>query len=118
VTKTCLFLINKMPESELILTETLDALLTFSAFDLKVSVLLLDDGVYLLRASAGHATDEHGLSRFMATLDFYGIEPVWAERESLESRGFAPPDATRRPRLLDRRELPAWLRQYAMVLGL
>jgi len=117
VTSSCLFLINKLPESELILTETLDALLTFSAFDLEVSVLLLDDGVNLINATPCHTACESMFSRFMETLDFYGIEPVWVESESLASREILLNPVSHRLRLLTRQELPAWLRQYSVVLG-
>jgi len=117
VTKACLFLINKLPESELILTETLDALLTFSAFDLKVSVLLLDDGVNLIDATPCHTAGESMLSRFLETLDFYGIESVWVESESLTSREISLRPVSHRLRLLARQELPAWLRLYPLVLS-
>lgn len=118
MTSSCLFLINKLPESELILTETLDALLTFSAFDLEVSVLLLDDGVNLINAIPCHIACESMFSRFMETLDFYGIEPVWVESESLVSRDISLSPVSHRLRLLARQELPVWLRQYTVVLGL
>lgn len=117
MTKACLFLINKLPESELILTETLDALLTFSAFDLKVSVLLLDDGVNLIDATPRHTECESLFSRFLETLDFYGIEPVWVESESLSSREISLSPVSHRLRLLTRQELPVWLRQYPLVLS-
>ena len=117
MTKACLFLINKLPESELILTETLDALLTFSAFDLEVSVLLLDDGVNLIDATPCHTAGESIFSRFLETLDFYGIEPVWVESESLSSREISLSPVSHRLRLLTRQELPVWLRQYPLVLS-
>ena len=114
---SCLFLINKMPESALILTESLDALLTFSAFDLKVSVLLLDDGVNLIATIPRETGCELMFSRFMEALDFYGLEPVWVESESMTARGFSLPRANHRLVPLARRELPAWLRQYSLILG-
>ncbi len=71
----------------------LDMALASAVFEQDVSYVFMGDGVYqLLKGQDGSAIDSKTLGNALETLSLYGIENVFAERQSLEARGIAETD--------------------------
>lgn len=107
-----MFVIRVDPADERIASEVLSELLTFAAFDVPVSVLVLDRAARLLSKEISPA-----LSGMMASLDLYGIKDIFVERESLEKVGDplnSLPDGTT---LLDQSEVALFFRRYNSIYG-
>ena len=88
--KSFLFVMRHPPHGDLNTRESLDMLMTVAAFDHPVRVLLLDDGVFLLKS--GQTSQADGLKShepILQALELYDIEGLWVEEESLAERGLA-----------------------------
>lgn len=88
-----LFLVHCPPLPVLRMQETLDRILTVAAYDLYVSVIFLDDGVYHV-VKAGTAREHAGPSWLasLRTLELCEISQVLVDRTSLSDRGFGEHD--------------------------
>ena len=76
-----LFLLRHGPGSGR-LGEWLDAVLTFAAFDADIGILMLDAGVLHARENPSPGSPmAHG--NLLDNLRFFGVDALWAERESL-----------------------------------
>ena len=89
-----LFLLRHGPGSGR-LGEWLDAVLTFAAFDADIGILMLDAGV--LHARKNPSPDSPmPQGNLLENLRFFGIDTLWAERESLSEQKLLadglPPD--------------------------
>lgn len=86
--KVFLFILRHSPYQGVTIRESLDMALTVAAFDQPVRVLLLDDGVFLLKS--GQQPQGLGLKPvppLLEVLEFYDVEGLWVEQESLLERG-------------------------------
>ncbi|CAI8777848.1 tRNA 2-thiouridine synthesizing protein C [Methylocaldum szegediense] len=73
--------------------ESLDMVMTAAAFDQAVRLLILDDGVFLLkRGQRPEASKLAPVAPLFEALALYDVEDVWVERESLEARGLTEED--------------------------
>ncbi|MBS4052489.1 sulfurtransferase complex subunit TusC [Methylomonas rivi] len=91
--KKYLFVMRRLPHLTSHVQEALDQMLTTAAFDQSVSVLLLDDGVFQLKA--GQNPQNMALKNTAAiftALALYEIKDVFAEAESLADRGLGTDD--------------------------
>lgn len=91
--KRFMFVNRRAPHGTLYALESLEAVLTASAFDQDVSLVFLDDGVYQLKA--GQDTAGIGMKNFSKTygaLDDHGVEKIFVEKESLLARGLVADD--------------------------
>ena len=79
-----LFLVAHAPQRGALAFELLDALLVGAAFDQRVSVLFIGDGVYQL-FDAGHA-DRH-VARGYRALPAYDVNDVYVDKGALRERG-------------------------------
>ena len=75
--------------------EWLDAVLTFAAFDADITILLLDAGIQHLHSPS--SPQNSGVSGdLLENLRFFGIDALWAERESMIEQNLPadelPPD--------------------------
>ncbi len=89
-----LFLLRHGPQSRQ-LGEWLDAVLTFAAFDADIGILMLDAGVLHARQNPSpDSTMPQG--NLLENLRFFGVDALWAERESLTEQNLPanslPPD--------------------------
>ncbi|MCW8884881.1 MAG: sulfurtransferase complex subunit TusC [Motiliproteus sp.] len=68
--------------------EALDAVLTAAAFELPLSLLFMDDGVFqLLPQQDTQGIGAKDLSATLPVLPMYDVERFYVEQSSLESRG-------------------------------
>ncbi len=90
--------------------ETLDVILMASTFNQEVSLLFLDDGVFLLKTKQNPSSI--GAKNFSAAykaLSLYGIEKVYVAADSLQQRALTPKDLMIPVTLLSTNEIIAIL---------
>ena len=89
-----LFLLRHGPGSGR-LGEWLDAVLTFAAFDADIGILMLDAGVLHARQIPS-PDNPMAQGNLLENLRFFGIDALWAERESMTEQKLPadglPPD--------------------------
>jgi tRNA 2-thiouridine synthesizing protein C len=91
--KNFLYLNRRAPYGTIYAWESLEVVLIGAAFDQKVDLLFVDDGVYQL--TKGQDTAGIGMKNFSATyrtLGDYGVRHMYVDRESLEARGLTQND--------------------------
>lgn len=84
---------RRAPHGTIYALESLEVVLAAAAFEQRVTVLFLDDGVFQL--VKGQKTDALGVKDFSPTykaLEMYEVERVVVERESLNRRGLSEDD--------------------------
>ena len=66
---------------------SLDAALATAVFEQQVNYLFMDDGVYQLLANQnGEPIQAKTLGNALETLELYGIEKVYVDKESMQAR--------------------------------
>ena len=91
--KRFLYLMRRPPHGSIFPQEGLEMVLIGAAFEQAVSILFLDDGVFVLRR--GQAPGAVGLKDFakgFRALPEYGVEHLYVEDRSLAERGLTPAD--------------------------
>lgn len=91
--KNYLFVLRRAPHSGSHVQEMLDIILTTAAFDQKVSLLLLDEGIFQLKK--GQQAEKHGskdTAAIFTALEIYDVHDIYAEMESLQTLGLKPSD--------------------------
>ena len=88
-----LLMLRRPPYEGVYLPEALDAALVAAAFDLKVSVLLVDDAVFaLLRDQKADLIGRRTVGKLLLALPDYEINSVYACADSLSIRGLLAAD--------------------------
>lgn len=93
VVKKLMYVNRKAPYGTIYALEALEVVLIGAAFDQRVSLAFLDDGVYQL--TRGQDTAAIGMKNFSPTyaaLGDYDVREIYVERESLAARGLALAD--------------------------
>lgn len=113
-----LFLLRRPPLTGADLRETLDMAMTFAAFDVAVSLLLLDDAVYCLKPGQNPPNPSlKSAAPLFAALALYDVREVWVEQESLQERGLGGMEWPIPVRLLRRCDVAALLAQADGVVS-
>ena len=93
VRKRLLYLMRRPPHGSIFAQEGLETVLIGAAFEQAVSLLFLDDGVFVLKR--GQAPEAAGLKDFargFRALPDYEVEHVYVEDRSLAERGLTARD--------------------------
>lgn len=88
-----MFINRRAPYGSVYAQEALEIALVGAAFDQRISLALMDDGVFLLRA--GQDPSGIQMKRFTAAyraLGDFDVQRIYVERESLEARGMTGDD--------------------------
>lgn len=88
-----LFLMRKAPHGSIFSQEGLEAVLIASSYQYKVTLLFLDDGVFILKKNQN--TQKLGTKGFLKTyfaLTQIGVNRFFIDRESLKERGLHETD--------------------------
>ena len=91
--KNFLYLNRRAPYGTIYAWESLEVVLIGAAFDQKVSLAFVDDGVFQI--VKGQETGEIGMKNFSPTysaLGDYDVTQLYVEQESLEARGLSIDD--------------------------
>lgn len=85
--KKILFVMRHAPYGKSFAREGLDALLACAAFEQKVSVLFLHDGVFqLLKNQQSNLLEQKSLEKSLSALPLYDVNDVYACQQSLIDR--------------------------------
>jgi tRNA 2-thiouridine synthesizing protein C len=108
-----LFVIAHAPRRGALALETLDELLVGAAFEQKVSVLFVGDGVYQLLDDQDAANNA---SRGYRALPTYDVDDVYVEKQAIEKRGLSPDALVLRARVLGRRAIRSLIAAQDVVV--
>jgi tRNA 2-thiouridine synthesizing protein C len=114
--KSYLFVLRKPSHSGAHVQEMLDIILTTAAFDQKVSILLLDDGVFQLKK--GQHPENVGMKDTAAifnALEIYDVNDVYTEVESLQERGLKPKDLSFTVQEFYRKDIAGLMKRFDVV---
>ncbi len=116
--KVFLFVLRSPPYDGCNIRETLDMIMTFAAFDQPVRILLMDDGIYLLKS--GQKPEAIGLKPvlpLLEALEVYDVEGLWVEAESLRERGIVQADLALPARIIQRAEIGRFIAAADVVVS-
>jgi len=116
--KSFLFINRRAPYGSSHAREALDATLMAAAFNQRVSLLFMDDGVYQLLAnqnSTGIA--QKNLSQSLPMLEMYEVKDIYVERESLKARNLSVSDLVLPVQAIDSFETGKLIESQSVVLG-
>ncbi|UCH18264.1 MAG: sulfurtransferase complex subunit TusC [Burkholderiales bacterium] len=91
--KKFMFVNRRPPYGSIYALESLEVVLITATFDQDVSLVFIDDGVYVL--VKGQNTKAIGIKNHSPTyraLDGYDVEKLYVERESMQARGLTEAD--------------------------
>ncbi|WP_263142039.1 sulfurtransferase complex subunit TusC [Pseudomonas sp. RIT-PI-AD] len=99
--------------------EALDIALAGGAFELPLAVLFLDDGVFQLQGGQhAAAVQQKDLTANLQALPLFGVDALFACRQSLDIRGIGEHELNLPVQSLDRPQLTALLADYDEVITL
>lgn len=108
-----LFLVRHPPLAGARARETLDLIFTVAAFDQPATLMFLDDGVFqLVGPRAGPAFHGGAWISMLKAVDYYDIQALLAEEESLRLRGLTRSDLAIDAELIGRARISALLREH------
>lgn len=116
--KNYLFVLRKPAHSGAYVQEMLDIILITAAFDQKVSILLLDDGVFQLKN--GQHPEKIGMKDTAAifnALEIYDVNDIYTEVESLQERGLTSNDLCLPVQVLYRKDITGLMKQFDVVFA-
>ncbi len=91
--KNFMYLNRRAPYGTIYAWESLEVVLIGAAFDQKVSLIFVDDGVYqLVKGSDPSETEMKNFTPTYRTLGDYGVRHMFVDRASLEARGLTQDD--------------------------
>ncbi|MEH6649816.1 MAG: sulfurtransferase complex subunit TusC [Motiliproteus sp.] len=115
---TLLLVIRHSPYANQVAREAFDAALTAAAFEVPLSVLLLDDGCYSLLASQQpEQLQAKNLGKTLPALAMYDIERVYTASSALTQRGIDPTQLQIDAELLDDADVSALFHQHQHILS-
>ena len=92
-TRSIAFVTRRAPHGSIFAQEALEVVLLGAAFDQRVRLIFMDDGVFQIKR--GQDTAALGVKNFaraFAALPMYDLDRIIVERESLRIRGLDPGD--------------------------
>jgi len=118
MTKRFLFVLRKPSYHGVYVQEILDVILTTAAFEQEVSVLLLDDAVFHLKANQNAQNsgckNTSTLFEILPTMD---VNDIFVEMESLLERGLSVEMLTQPVQLQSRATLADFMAQFDVVFA-
>ena len=82
-----MLIIRKAPHGTIYVHEAIEVMFIMATFDMKLSIVFLDDGVFALKP--GQDTSELGIKGFSASLGalaFWDVTDVYVDEQSLKDR--------------------------------
>jgi len=116
--KSYLFVLRKPAHSGAHVQEMLDIILTTAAFDQKVSILLLGDGVFQLKN--GQHPENVGMKDTAAifnALEIYDVNDIYTEVESLQERGLKPGDLCLPVQEFYRKDIAGLMKRFYVIFA-
>lgn len=116
--RSLVFLNRSAPHGSIRAQEALEVVLLGAAFDQRVSLLFMDDGVYQLKR--GQDTTELGVKDFaraFRALEMYDLEHIAVSQRCLQARGLSQDDLLVTVELLDDAQIAALMDGADVVLS-
>ena len=119
MSKSLLLICRHSPWSGPAAREALDIALSGGAFDLPISLLFVDDGVFQLRAGQRPAAiEQKDLTANLQALPLFGVEALYVAAADLAQRGLHARDLALPVTELPDAELAALLNHHDLVITL
>lgn len=116
---TYLFLLRQSPYGSTLAREALDMALATAAFDQKVQLVFLNDGVYqLLQDQQAELKQRKNISKTLLALELYEIEEVYADEQSIKERGLHTYQLAENIRYLNNEQISILIKQADAVMSL
>ncbi|MFT5722701.1 MAG: tRNA 2-thiouridine synthesizing protein C [Motiliproteus sp.] len=117
-TATLLLVLRHSPYSSQIAREALDAALTAAAFEVPISLLFINDGVYqLLSEQHPEPLQIKNISKTLPALALYDIDRIYAARSCLETRGLGTASLVIETEILDDQAVALLFHQHKHMLS-
>ena len=98
--------------------ESLDIALTCAIFEMPVSLLFLDSGIYqLLKQQAGSAIEQKNLESMLSALPMYDIENIYVSAASMQQLGIESHELCLSVQALSDQEIATLIQQQDSVLS-
>lgn len=116
--KSLLLISRHSPYGGSYAAEALDIALSAAAFDIAVSLLFMDDGVYQLCKNQTFTSEKNtrNLESVLAALPLYDIHQLWIENESIAVRGMTQADLAHKAEGIGSQQIAELLHQFDQVL--
>lgn len=119
MSKSLLLICRHSPWSGLSARETLDMALSGGAFELPVSMLWLDEGVWQLTGEQQPGLlEQKNLQAQLSALSLFGIDRLYVSGAALERRELEASSLSLEVEILDDRQICELIRQHHQVVGL
>ena len=106
VVKKFLYINRRAPHGTVYAHEALEVVLIGAAFEQDVSLAFIDDGVFQLKKDQDTSEiNTKNFSKIFSALEMYGVEKLYVEKESLESRGLTEDDLSVDVKVIDSSEM-------------
>ena len=116
--KSFLFVLRKPAHCGAYVQEMLDIILTTAAFDQKVGILLLDDGVFQLKnGQHPEITGMKDTAAIFNALEIYDVNDIYTEVESLQERGLKPSDLSLPVQEFYRKDIAGLMKRFDVVFA-
>lgn len=116
--KRFMYVNRRAPHGTIYALECLEAVLVAAAFDQDVSLVFVDDGVYQLKDQQDTSDiGTRNFSKAYRALDDHGVEKIYVERESLETRGLNAGDLVIPVIVLSADDLGEMMARQDVVIG-
>ena len=118
LTRSVAFVTRRAPHGSIFAQEALEVVLLGAAFDQRVRLVFMDDGVFQLKREQ----DTVGLgvknfARAFSALPMYDLECIAVERESLQVRGLQAADLLIDVEVLDAQQIARMLEDSDVLVG-
>lgn len=116
--KSYLFILRKPAHSGALVQEMLDIILTTAAFDQRVCLLLLDDGVFQLKTGQNpECAGMKDTAAIFKALEIYDVNDIYAEVESLQERGLKLNDLCLPVQEFYRKDIAGLMKRFDVVFS-
>lgn len=116
--KKFMFVNRRAPHGTIYALEALEVMLIGAAFEQKVSVVFLDDGIFQLVAGQDtHAVQMKNFAPAFGALKDYDIETFYVEKESMDARGIAAGDLLVPVSVKNRTEIADLMESHDVILS-
>lgn len=117
--KSVLLISRQAPWAGIAAAEALDIALAAGAFDLPLSILFMDDGVFqLLDEQQPQILEQKNLSANLQALPMFGIEQLYVAQQCLTVRGLAHSPLALAAERVDDQRIQQLIRQHDYVMTL
>lgn len=116
--KNFLFILRSAPYANNATQEQLDVILTTAAFEQRVALLFLDNGVFQLKKNQN--TQTQGLKNtglIFKALEVYDVTELYVENESLQNRGLSQLDLSLPSKIVCRKDINGLIKKFEVVFS-